>query len=232
MASEYLLKKAKEEVHTEPVREMTPAEKRKNWWYYHKWQIIAGAVIFVILADILWTSLEIGKVKPDYSIAYVGNTPLSEEAAEALRTGFSAASPDMNGDGKVTVELMQYAAADTGSADDYYYAQAAQVKMNADISQCTSYFFLLEDPEAFQNETGVLCNLDGSLPGDADMDSAGKFVLFGQCTVFSDLDLGIETDRIAALAFARRGFWTDKKCKNADACSDLWDILTDDILTP
>lgn len=225
MASEYLLKKAKEEVQPETVREMTPSERRKNWWYYHKWQVFAGIIFACFLADILGTSLGIGKVKPDYSIAYVGSSPLSDEAVQAIRDGFAAISPDMNGDGKVTVELLQYTGAGTGTSDDYYYAQAAQVKLNGDISQCTSYFFLLEDPETFQSGIGVLCNLDGSLPDDSDMTSEGKYVPFGSCTLFSNLDLGAETESIAKLAFARRGFWTEKKSQNAQECADLWDAL-------
>lgn len=86
--------------------------------------------------NILWNALGIGKIKPDYSIAYVGSTPLREETAAALRSGFEALSPDLNGDGKVSVELQQYVSVNTGDSDSLYFAQAAWVQLVADITEC------------------------------------------------------------------------------------------------
>lgn len=54
MASEYLLKKAKEEVKTQEVRVLTKAERRRNWWNYHKWHVVIGVLLVLCLGDILW----------------------------------------------------------------------------------------------------------------------------------------------------------------------------------
>lgn len=140
MASEYLLKKAKEEAKPQDVQVLTKAEKRRNWWDYHKWHVAIAAVLIACLGDILWNALGIGAVQSDYAIAYVGSTPLSEETATAIRDGFAALSTNLNGDGQVTVELQQYVSANTGDSDSLYYAQAAQVQLVADITDCTSYF--------------------------------------------------------------------------------------------
>lgn len=232
MASEYLLKKAREEAKPNEVHTLTKGEKQRNWWHYHKWHIAVAAVLAVCIGSILWNALGIGKPKPDYSIAYVGSTPLSEETAAALRAGLAALSPDLNGDGKVTVELQQYVSVNTGDSDTLYYAQAAQVQLVADITECTSYFFLLEDPAGFQEATAALCNLDGSLPSDEDLTPEGKYVIWGDCPVLAQISLGADGETISRLAFARRGFWTEKTVPNSPACDALWDALTEGAKVP
>lgn len=224
MASEYLLKKAKESVKPEEPRVLTKAERRRNWWHYYKWHVGIGILLVLISGSILMNALGIGQVKPDYTIAYVGSMPLSAETETALVEGFTALSPDMNGDGKVTVSLQQYTAVDTGDSDTLYYAQAAQVQLVADITDCVSYFFLLEDPASFQEATSVLCNLDGSLPPDGNLSPDGKYVLWGDCPVLAQMDTGTD---LSHLAFARRGFWTEKTASNSEACGELWETFTE-----
>ncbi len=249
MASEYLLKKYKD-VKPDEVRTLTKKEKWRNWWYYHKWHVVVAVLAAVCIGNLLWNALGIGETKPDYSIAYVGRTPLSEETAEALRSGFAALSSDLNGDGKVTVELLQYVGENPadldniGSAgsdsedstdinnmfsnnlDSVYSTQAAQIQLIADITECKSYFFLLEDPAGFQERTAILCNLDGSLPDDEDRTPDGKYVLLGDCPMLAQIELGAARETVSQLSFARRGFWTEKTVTNCGECDALWDTLT------
>jgi len=44
MASEYLKWKYKD-VRPDIPKELTPAEKRSNWWHYHKWYAAAAAYV-------------------------------------------------------------------------------------------------------------------------------------------------------------------------------------------
>lgn len=229
MASEYLLKKAREEVKKEEPRVLTKEEKRRNWWYYYKWHVVIGGVLLLILLRLLAGALGIGQVEPDYTVAYVGSIPLSEETVEALVEELTVLSPDMNGDGKVTVGLQQYVTVNTGDSDTLYYAQAAQVKLVADITECVSYFFLLEDPAFFQEATSALCNLDGSLPAEGDLSPEGKCLPWGSCPALAQMELGAD---LSHLSFARRGFWTDKTVANAAECGQLWNILTEGALIP
>ena len=231
MASEYLLKKY-QDVKPDEVRELTKEEKRRNWWHYHKWHVVIAAVLALCAGNILWNILGIGEIKPDYSIAYVGTTPLSEETAGALRDGLAAISSDLNGDGKVAVELQQYVSVNTGDSDSLYYAQAARVQLVADITDCKSYFFLLEDPAGFQEATSALCNLDGSLPADGDLTPDGKYVIWGDCPRLTQIELGAAQETVSRLAFARRGFWTEKTVPNAAECNALWDMLTEGAKKP
>lgn len=225
MASEYLLYKYRD-VKPDVKRELTPEEKRRNWWDYHRNYVIIGVILLLCLANILWNAFGFGKVKPDFSVAYVGTTPLTPEAAEAIQNGFTAKASDMNGDGRVVVELLQYTSIDTGDSDSLYYAQAAQVQLVSDIADCRSYFFLMEDPAAFQNATSALRNLDGSLPADGDLSPDGKYLLWGACPALNEIELGDAEIFVATLAFGRRGFWNDKTTANAAACDELWNTLT------
>ena len=231
MASEYLLKKYKD-VKPDEVRELSKGEKRRNWWHYHRWHVVITVLLIVSIGNILWNALGIGKTMPDYSIAYVGSAPLSEETASALRNGLAALSPDLNRDGKVTVELQQYVSVNTGDSDTLYFAQAALVQLVADITDCKSYFFLLEDPAGFQEDTSALRNLDGSLPAEGDLTPDGKTVLWGDCPVLAKIELGAAKETVSGLAFARRGFWTEKTVPNAAGCDALWDMLTEGAKKP
>lgn len=74
MASEYLLKKYKD-VKPDEVRELSKGEKRRNWWHYHRWHVVIAVLLIVSIGNILWNALGIGKIMPDYSIAYVGSAP-------------------------------------------------------------------------------------------------------------------------------------------------------------
>ena len=151
MASEYLKWKYRDIQPEKPV-ELTKKQRRRNWWHYHKWHVGICAAALLIAASLIWHVLT--QVHPDYQIAYVGAYPLSEEEAAAWEARLSALGTDANGDGKVIVQLNQYPTG--GSGDDLMYAAASNVKLMADFDSCESYFFLLEDPEAFQTNYDIL----------------------------------------------------------------------------
>lgn len=91
MASEYLKKKYRD-VKPDPPLVLTKAQKRKNWWHYHKWHIAVAAVLLLSLGSIAWNVLS--RVEPDYRIAYVGTNALPDDTAAALEAGFAALGED------------------------------------------------------------------------------------------------------------------------------------------
>lgn len=234
MASEYLKWKYRNEKPREH-RELTPAEKRKNWWHYHKWHVVGGVVLVLLAASLLYQVLGIGQIKPDYQFACVTQYALPDETVEALETELAKLGTDQNGDGRVVVYVNQYPLANS----DPQMVMAIQVKLMADLSESKSSFFLLDDPEKFQRDYQMLCRLDGSLPEDGDLTAEGTYYLWDDCPVLTGLDLGTyslelisgETpgdgnEVMRGLAVARRGFWSEQDAPYPEGCEALWNAMT------
>lgn len=244
MASEYIKWKIRDVQPDTPI-EYTRQQKRANWLYYHKWHFVVGVVLILILLNIGKSMLGIDEVKPDYQIAYIGTNALPEDAAAAVEEIFASLGQDCNGDGKVTVQLNQYATydfTDNEDTDRIYYAQAAQVSLMSDLESCDSFFFLLEEYETFQKNYMILSYPDGSLPDEWDTDYPSLVYAWTRCPVLADLNLGEYTETVAGtevsgdiqellsgLYLARRGFWSEKTCSNLEGCETLWNRLTVDV---
>ena len=151
MASEYLKWKYRD-VHPDQPAEMTKKQRRRNWWHYHKVHLLLIAV--VLLIGVSWIYHVVTQVHPDYQIAYVASTPLSDEDVSVWEAKLAALGTDCNEDGKIVVRLNQYITAQDSELAMYNYA--SNVKLMADLEDCESYFFLLEDPEGFQAGYEVL----------------------------------------------------------------------------
>ncbi len=240
MASEYLKWKYRDVRPKEPV-ELTPKQKRANWWYYHKWYVLIGAVLLLVAGYIVARALGFGEVEPDYQFAYVGSAALPEDTAAALETALAGLGADCNGDGRVVVRLNQYVTGTDAGGDDAMYAYAGSTKLMADLESCESYFFLLEDPESFQENYQVLCRLDKGDPAGHDVQTCT--LPWAGCPVLRELELGGYRETIlgqevsgdsqellSGLALARRGFWTQKTTRYVDRCDELWNAITKEAL--
>lgn len=219
MASEYYKWLARD-VKPEQERVLTKAEQRRNWWYYYKYYVLTGVILAGIGISLLCSWLGVGQIKPDYRIAYAGTVSLSEEAAEAIEAAFARLGKDENGDGKVTIQVNQYVSHSTGDSDSLYYAEAAAAKLIGDITDCDSYFFLLEDPEGFQRSMHVLCNADGSLPKDTELSAEGRAWPITDFAALADLP-----EECSGLYLGRRGFWTEDTVNYLEGCEALWNSL-------
>ncbi len=245
MASEYMKWQCRDVKPAPPPPPLTPKEKAANWFYYNKLWIAAGVTAVLIVGGILWNALGIGKIKPDYLVAYVAEYPLPDSTVEALEKGLAAFGEDVNGDGSVTVEIRSYI---TGSPDDLQsaeYGAAASVTLAADITSGESYFFLTDDPRRLQLAYQVLAGPDGHLPEDGDYDVSDKAYLWSSCPVLSEMELGEYTSEIfgqrrtgensslvEGLYLGRRGFVDEKDDANRQACERLWKKLTEGAVLP
>lgn len=131
--------------------EMTKGKKWKNWWYYHKWYVIIGLILFLIACNLIGNALGLFQKSPNLQIAYVGKSPLSPDTAAAIQKAFTSLAADYNHDGEILIQVNQYVDGnDNMDADTAYYQYASEITLIGDISNCESYFFLLEDPVDFQ----------------------------------------------------------------------------------
>lgn len=217
MASEYLKWKYRDVKPDEPA-ERTKKQKAANWWHYHKWWLLAGVVLAAALVDIGLNALGVGKVAPDYQMACVVSSPLSDEALAALENRLAALGEDCNGDGRVIVQVHPYVdMADSSDSDQPGYAYAASVKLMADLEACESYFFVCDDPETLHANYDILANASGAIAGPSDA---------LDCRLVLDA-LAADHPELQGLVFTRRGFWQDRTCKYKDQCDALWAKLTE-----
>lgn len=234
MASEYLKWKYRDVKREEPA-ELTPAERRKNWWHYHKWHLAAVVALAGIGASLAGHALGPGRTTPDYQVAYVGEYALPDDTAAAIERAFASLGEDLNGDGRATVRLNQYPilSADPGTA------AAGEAALMADLLECESYFFLLEDPDRFQADYHALRRLDGSLPEDGDDSADGTCLAWGNRLLPAGTEPGEYARDLPGEAaggssggpaagpyLARRGFWTEKTAPYPEGCEALWNRLT------
>ena len=222
MASEYLKWKAREEKPAPPARELSKKEKLLNWLHYHRLHLIAAAVLLWIGGSMLWNSLGIGQTKPDYIFAYIGQDNLPGESAAALETALSALGEDVNGDGKVVIELRQYATDRKGEAETaLYFNSAANTRLLADITAGDSYFFLVEDPQSVQRSYQIFANLDGTPPAEDDYEAMDKVFGLGELTAFSKLN------DLSGLYLGRRCFYVEREAEAQAGNERLWELLTE-----
>lgn len=228
-------------IQSEGCRKLSRAEKCRNWWHYYKWYVICGVVLFGIACDLIGNTLGLWHPSPDIQIAYVGETPLPQNTVAALEAAFASIGGDFNGDGKVTVKINQYASSSqNANPDAVYYGTASEITLIGDISDCESYFFLMDDPERFQREQQLLACPDGSCPDKADHSTDDKVLLWSDCPALSGLELGSYSinifgenitgsnqELLAELYIGRRCFYTDAVTDNVEQCSALWDTLVD-----
>lgn len=238
MAGEYVRWLARD-VKPMEKKELTPQEKRRNWWDYHKWHVIIAIVCLLFVVVQVSGVVHSARNKPDYTIAYVGFVELPDELARALETAIATQGEDLNGNGQVQVELVQYRIFDeSADADPALWEQAysASMQLTSNIEMVESMIYLLEDPELFNTGYPVLCHTDGTFPGE-DSD-APMYHLWKDCPVLTELELGaisLPTDdgslvldcqeAMANIAVARRGLWDDDPTERTDGAIRLFETL-------
>lgn len=232
-----------------PTQPETPKQQKlkkwKNWWYYYKWYVICGILLLGIIIHVAGDALGWWTKKPDFQVAYIGKTPLPSETVTALEKAFTNIASDFNEDGEIIVRINQYVdSSQTSDMETAYYEYASEITLIGDISNCDSYFFLMEDPDLFQREFQLLAASDGSCPDITDYSAKDKVFIWAECPLLSSQDLGTYSTTIldetvsgsnqellSSFSVGRRCFFTDKTTLHADKCSDLWETIYQNALT-
>lgn len=240
----WVTKSSTEQYHEEEApKEYTKKEKAANWWHYH-WGYLAVAAVLVVVAGAIIKDT-VFQIRPDYQVAYVARAELPVDTADALTEALQQFGQDLNGDGRVVVQLNQYTVNFNSAEEnaDAYYQMAGVTQLSADLSSgAGSYLFLLEDPASFQAQTGALQYLDGTVgdPDNPPLDWQNMVYLWQDCPVLAGLDLGdyegltvldnqtgSNQSVLAGLYVARRGVWAESQVKNFAGGAELWAALTE-----
>lgn len=107
----------------------------------------------------------------------------------ALQDALAAYGEDRNGDGKVVVTLnvytLDYSDTETQTESAAYLTMAGTTKLATDVQGGLSSVFLLWDPAGFEESTGSLRYLDGTLPAaDSDEDWWNMVYKWDDCPVW------------------------------------------------
>ena len=196
--------------------------RRKVFWdYYLPWILgiaLAGGVLLWLLIDAY------GSPKPDYRIGYAGAQSLSDEAVAALEAAAERQGEDLNGDGRVLVELDQYLLSYTGDYDSVYTQMAGISALSSDLKDVDFVCFILEDADSFASSSHAMLAPDGSEPAAADTGSALS-VDFASVSALAQADLPAAD--AAVLADCRVGLVRNPSAKTGRTEADdaLWQSL-------
>lgn len=203
---------------------MTGAQRRANWWHYHKVHILIAVLAAAAVCFMIWE--RVNQDTPDCSVAMVVRfTPTNNEIA-ALQAALESVCPDTNGDGEVSVALnvirIDYLSTDLDDAA--VMDMTANVdKLNADFYTRQSGIFLLDDPASFQTAHEALSYLDGSAPPEGAVDWEKMVIPWSQCEAVKDVTfMAGDTD---GLWFARRMVLTGQDQKAFTGAEALWNAL-------
>ena len=225
----------------ELTRKQRQRSKWKNWWYYYKWYVICGVILMGIIINVAGSCLGWWTKAPDLQIAYVGKMELPADTISALEDVFASIAFDFNGDGEIIVQVNQYISGLQSSDPDMaQYEYASELSLIGDISDCESYFFLMDDPGQFQRDFQLLAVSDGSCPEDTDFSTEDKVIPWSACPLLAERDLGdysvsalgteirgSNQELLSGLSIGRRCFFTEDRTAYTDQCSELWETLCD-----
>ena len=78
----YLINAGEDTIHSNEIKLVTAKDKRENWWYYHKRQIIPAILVVALLAVFIHSMAT--KVDPDYTIGLLYHAGNRRAAAEGM----------------------------------------------------------------------------------------------------------------------------------------------------
>ncbi len=133
---------------TTPPPPQTPKSKWQNFWFYYKWWVIAGVCLVAVIVIGMWQMLS--RVEPDYPIALVTRDGVSEEAIENLEELLVPYAEDLNGDGKVVVEIENLPLAQYVGGQKNPMAETNSQKIMAYLLSADVMFYIFDEP-SFEN---------------------------------------------------------------------------------
>lgn len=176
-------------------RELSPKEKRANWWHYH-WYYVALCMLAVLaLGYYAWQRFT--ATEPDCIVTIVSTQPVEQETIDALQEKLTALSVDENNDGKINIEVKGIwldLRTETQDSDTRQLMESSKEAFNSDLYLCQSMIFIVDDPAALEQMYGCFRLLDGTDPKEGDVVRIEDFAVPLENTELADLNKTFTTD--------------------------------------
>lgn len=127
-----------------PEPPKTPRERFQNFWFYYKWWVLAIAAFAVLVGVTLWQTLT--TPQPDVQVVLVTKDVLDEEAVKGLASSLTSFADDLNGDGRVLVDVENLALAQYVGGTTYGMAETNTQKLMAYFVSADAMFYIFDDP--------------------------------------------------------------------------------------
>lgn len=212
------------ETETERVRKrlretLTPKEKFINFWDYNKKYVWLGLAALVIVGILAFEALQ--KPRADYTVCWVSATELDSGSVERITDALAAYGEDLNGDGRVHVELHRISLdlgliLDRGGSTEGEKEQANLMALEADLNIFQSGIYLTDNPEALQKWTGALCYADGTVPEAGAEDWENMAVSWRELPGLGEMPVDGE------FYLALRGCWNEEQRNKWERALEFW----------
>ncbi len=126
-----------------PTQPQTPKGKWENFWYHYKWVVFgvaAGLIVLTVLIVQMATRDE-----PDYFIPLVTNEPMNAQQISTLETALTPYAKDLDGDGKVEVQIENWYLNPKNNAALAQSVYANSQNLTVHLAAGDRLFFLFED---------------------------------------------------------------------------------------
>ncbi len=116
----------------------------ENLWYHYKWLIL---IIFVLGSLVIVATIQmVEKGDPDIHVMFIGQNFITAEGREEAEKTLGKIFNDCNGDGEVTMDLVELTVTTIpGQSYDYVYQQDALTRFETEIRAGMSTVFIVEE---------------------------------------------------------------------------------------
>ena len=108
----------------------TPKEKLQNYWYHFKWHTIGSVALVIVLAIMIVQCAS--RESYDFMVVIYANTPMESGRIEKIEEYIEQFAEDIDGDGKVSVEVVDCTFSDL--TEDSQSKQTAVSKVQSMIA--------------------------------------------------------------------------------------------------
>lgn len=132
----------------------TPKEKWDNFWFQYKWYVIAITAVTVILAVLITQCAT--RTKYDLEVVYFTYTAVLDEQTNKIADYLADYAEDINGDGKINVQVVNVSFSDKSGDSQYKYTMLT--KLQAMIAGDENAILYITDSESYKYLDGLTEN--------------------------------------------------------------------------